>query len=245
MPKIETPDFKGQIVGCLKQESDNQPSSSEATVAAVMANMAAAIAGGRGMEGLDLKDGHLRELLMMASNKQLSEEAASKALLQLSAQRPDLKNLLTSGPVSHLLQHHLLQKQQRAGEPQALGPMPSGIQPGGSVMYSPGEGDVAMHLAHDGSIKPKKIRHKKRVNGQKICLVCGDRALAHNFDVITCESCKAFFRRNALKGQVGVSILAFYLLVTVLFAGGVFKKHLMNVGGSVVGSYIICACRSV
>lgn len=32
----------------------------------------------------------------------------------------------------------------------------------------------------------------------KICGVCGDKALGHNFNALTCESCKAFFRRNAL-----------------------------------------------
>ncbi len=49
------------------------------------------------------------------------------------------------------------------------------------------------------------------------CAVCGDKALGHNFDAITCESCKAFFRRNATKGEVrklSVSLslpLVFYL----------------------------------
>lgn len=32
----------------------------------------------------------------------------------------------------------------------------------------------------------------------KLCKVCGDKALGYNFNAITCESCKAFFRRNAL-----------------------------------------------
>lgn len=32
----------------------------------------------------------------------------------------------------------------------------------------------------------------------KICSVCGDKALGYNFNAMTCESCKAFFRRNAL-----------------------------------------------
>ncbi|CAG2179377.1 unnamed protein product, partial [Oppiella nova] len=32
----------------------------------------------------------------------------------------------------------------------------------------------------------------------KICLVCGDKAIGTNFNVITCESCKVLFRRNAL-----------------------------------------------
>lgn len=39
---------------------------------------------------------------------------------------------------------------------------------------------------------------------EKICLVCGDKALGYNFNAITCESCKAFFRRNALKDKVSL-----------------------------------------
>ncbi|KAF7260327.1 hypothetical protein EG68_02527 [Paragonimus skrjabini miyazakii] len=34
---------------------------------------------------------------------------------------------------------------------------------------------------------------------EKRCKVCGDRAVNHNFGQLTCESCKAFFRRNAHK----------------------------------------------
>ncbi|TRY77053.1 hypothetical protein TCAL_07089, partial [Tigriopus californicus] len=35
----------------------------------------------------------------------------------------------------------------------------------------------------------------------KYCAVCGDKALGYNFNALTCESCKAFFRRNALKNK--------------------------------------------
>ena len=35
-----------------------------------------------------------------------------------------------------------------------------------------------------------------------VCVVCGASAYGYNFDRITCESCKAFFRRNALKNAV-------------------------------------------
>lgn len=38
--------------------------------------------------------------------------------------------------------------------------------------------------------------------GPKVCGVCGDKALGYNFNAMTCESCKAFFRRNALKNKV-------------------------------------------
>jgi hypothetical protein len=36
----------------------------------------------------------------------------------------------------------------------------------------------------------------------KLCRVCGDTATGYNFNVISCESCKAFFRRNALRPKV-------------------------------------------
>nr|AQN67832.1 hormone receptor 96 [Leptinotarsa decemlineata] len=39
---------------------------------------------------------------------------------------------------------------------------------------------------------------KMAKSDSKVCGVCGDKALGCNFNAITCESCKAFFRRNAL-----------------------------------------------
>ncbi|KAK3590556.1 hypothetical protein CHS0354_008487 [Potamilus streckersoni] len=42
-------------------------------------------------------------------------------------------------------------------------------------------------------------KRKHRTKDKKICRVCGDKALGYNFNAMTCESCKAFFRRNALK----------------------------------------------
>ncbi|CAG2109224.1 unnamed protein product, partial [Medioppia subpectinata] len=43
-----------------------------------------------------------------------------------------------------------------------------------------------------------KLQSKKYM---KICSVCGEKAIGYNFCAITCESCKAFFRRNATKIQ--------------------------------------------
>lgn len=43
---------------------------------------------------------------------------------------------------------------------------------------------------------------KAGVEKSKVCSVCGDKALGYNFNAVTCESCKAFFRRNALKDKV-------------------------------------------
>lgn len=47
------------------------------------------------------------------------------------------------------------------------------------------------------SSRPKAPR--MHLAKDKICLVCGDRALGYNFNAMSCESCKAFFRRNAFK----------------------------------------------
>ena len=43
---------------------------------------------------------------------------------------------------------------------------------------------------------------KAKWKDDKTCGVCGDKALGYNFNAITCESCKAFFRRNAIKDKV-------------------------------------------
>jgi len=34
------------------------------------------------------------------------------------------------------------------------------------------------------------------------CAVCDASATGYNFDQVTCESCKTFFRRNALRDMV-------------------------------------------
>ncbi|KAK4475898.1 hypothetical protein MN116_001143 [Schistosoma mekongi] len=47
------------------------------------------------------------------------------------------------------------------------------------------------------------VRTRRRKAGiseeERVCIVCGEAASGYNFDRLTCESCKAFFRRNALK----------------------------------------------
>ena len=73
---------------------------------------------------------------------------------------------------------------------QVMSPCESNCAPAGSV--SPQEADM--------QTSGKKLENKK-------CGVCGDRALGYNFNAITCESCKAFFRRNALKNKVGTNNL--------------------------------------
>ena len=52
------------------------------------------------------------------------------------------------------------------------------------------------------SVKSPSGGKARRKSDSKICEVCGDHALGVNFDAVCCESCKAFFRRNALKDKV-------------------------------------------
>ncbi|KAL8587037.1 hypothetical protein ACOMHN_023427 [Nucella lapillus] len=49
------------------------------------------------------------------------------------------------------------------------------------------------------SDQKSSIHRRDKSKNCKICGVCGDRALGYNFNAVTCESCKAFFRRNAFK----------------------------------------------
>ncbi|CAG2177649.1 unnamed protein product [Oppiella nova] len=41
---------------------------------------------------------------------------------------------------------------------------------------------------------------------QRLCLVCGDVSCGYHFEVLTCESCKSFFRRNALKNACTITV---------------------------------------
>ena len=45
----------------------------------------------------------------------------------------------------------------------------------------------------------------RQQKSELICIVCGSPANGYNFDAVTCESCKAFFRRNAFRSIVSVS----------------------------------------
>ncbi|TGZ65983.1 hypothetical protein CRM22_005579 [Opisthorchis felineus] len=49
----------------------------------------------------------------------------------------------------------------------------------------------------------------------KQCNVCGDAAMGFNFGAVTCESCKAFFRRTARKAQVANCVFNEKCTITV------------------------------
>lgn len=74
---------------------------------------------------------------------------------------------------------------------------------GGSTGGSP-QLEAAVVAGCSSSSGSGGVVGRERPDNKK-CGVCGDRALGYNFNAITCESCKAFFRRNALKNKVGDS----------------------------------------
>lgn len=53
---------------------------------------------------------------------------------------------------------------------------------------------------------------KQTFRSPLICRVCGDVARGLNFDVLTCVSCKAFFRRHALEEPLVSSYFSFMKL---------------------------------
>jgi hypothetical protein len=56
---------------------------------------------------------------------------------------------------------------------------------------------------------------KRSCRSKLVCRICGDVARGMNFDVLTCMSCKAFFRRNALRYTVTCLYqIGYYILST-------------------------------
>jgi hypothetical protein len=51
-----------------------------------------------------------------------------------------------------------------------------------------------------------------------ICVICGDHAIGFNYDLLTCASCKAFFRRNAQYNPVAFEdfySFAFFIFIFI------------------------------
>uniref|UniRef100_A0AC35UC54 Nuclear hormone receptor HR96 n=1 Tax=Rhabditophanes sp. KR3021 TaxID=114890 RepID=A0AC35UC54_9BILA len=67
-----------------------------------------------------------------------------------------------------------------------------------SSVFQPHQGLSSPTDSNSSSVQQtgSEIESRRR---QKTCRVCGDHATGYNFNVISCESCKAFFRRNALR----------------------------------------------
>jgi hypothetical protein len=78
------------------------------------------------------------------------------------------------------------------------------------ILDSNGE-NVELSHSHIKDLQPElqSSNNKKSKNDLLTCVVCGSPAHGYNFDAISCESCKAFFRRNALKDPVRLYIIKY------------------------------------
>ncbi|KAL3885801.1 hypothetical protein ACJMK2_025838 [Sinanodonta woodiana] len=65
--------------------------------------------------------------------------------------------------------------------------------------YSKGMSGVSQQEQQQSPDSAHPFMSSLGLKKDKTCLVCGDRALGYNFNAVSCESCKAFFRRNAHK----------------------------------------------
>ncbi|CAF4356197.1 unnamed protein product [Rotaria sp. Silwood2] len=70
-----------------------------------------------------------------------------------------------------------------------------------SIVLDSNGDNMELANSHIKDILPEvqSLNNKKTKTGTLTCVVCGSPANGYNFDAISCESCKAFFRRNALK----------------------------------------------
>lgn len=72
------------------------------------------------------------------------------------------------------------------------------------------------------------IRRKRRLKGQETCGVCGDQAKSHNFGALSCETCKAFFRRNALRTTVCFDLDSRKLFRDFVVVNNLYRELLMS-----------------
>ncbi|CAF1359233.1 unnamed protein product [Rotaria sordida] len=62
----------------------------------------------------------------------------------------------------------------------------------------PSDGNISERVDKQSKVQPKNKKNKPK-DSSLVCVVCGSSAHGYNFGAIACESCKAFFRRNAQK----------------------------------------------
>ncbi|VDO07376.1 unnamed protein product [Rodentolepis nana] len=116
-------------------------------------------------------------------------------LLRNFSNRPDitLPHCYPIGPDNHSDTNHI------AGG----GDFPT--RPSASHTNNPSDGsahDIFGDRSQGNGVHVVRTRRRKAggENGSsRCCVVCEEPASGYNFDRLTCESCKAFFRRNALK----------------------------------------------
>lgn len=77
----------------------------------------------------------------------------------------------------------------------------------------------------------------EREGARRSCCVCGDKASAYNFGVLTCDTCKAFFRRNATRLEVRADI---WWLDSLIFAGSLEMCWLKTCNSLDTSTFVSC-----
>ncbi|VEL17439.1 unnamed protein product [Protopolystoma xenopodis] len=85
---------------------------------------------------------------------------------------------------------------------------PCGIFPSGSGLNQSNQNFSGVTDSSEGHVVRTRRRKAGISDEERVCIVCGEPASGYNFDRLTCESCKAFFRRNALKPRDKVNFTA-------------------------------------
>jgi hypothetical protein len=86
------------------------------------------------------------------------------------------------------------------------------------------------------------IDNSKTINDP--CKICGVAALHTNYGALTCGSCKIFFRRNAVKGQVNINLSVFeFPFVFFLFQGKLHCQFSGNCEININNRHVCSSCR--
>lgn len=78
----------------------------------------------------------------------------------------------------------------------------SGNGDNGGVTNNVFDNSGASNNVYDNSGASNNYDSSSESPRRLFCVVCGAQARGYNFGVTACESCKAFFRRNALRREV-------------------------------------------
>ena len=81
-------------------------------------------------------------------------------------------------------------------------------QPTGHDTYIPKNSETIVLSKQDSNLTSTKSTKKgpePKLSGKEMCLVCGDLASGFNYGVLSCEGCKAFYRRSVKDDGGGVS----------------------------------------
>lgn len=89
---------------------------------------------------------------------------------------------------------------------------------------------VTTSVSGNKNVPAMSSKRKLSDKDDRVCKVCGDKALGFNFNAMTCESCKAFFRRNAIKNNVSMYIWDVADIIRMYYISGILLPYSIGIG---------------